>query len=316
MTNGLREIVKSIMNKAEALAASSEELNASTEEFYASAQFMAAAITKVEDNNMEQNNSVKQSGAEVEEGLSLINDLSDNTKQVVSAVEETAKVAGQGQLAVQDAVDQMNQILNASKQLQNFIGKLSDKSNEIGTITGSITGIAAQTNLLALNAAIEAARAGESGRGFSVVAEEIRKLAEQSQMSAGLISQLIEETQKDTISAVSEMNDFMLKINKGAEVVDNAGEIFKCITAETKETAKKMAEMFILIDNVSQGSTKISEAIAHIETASEVTTAEIQTISMNIVQQTGATEQIASSAESLSMLAEELNSMVSRFLIK
>jgi methyl-accepting chemotaxis protein len=315
MTDNLREMVKSIINKAEMLAASSEQLNASTQEFFASAQYVSAATIKVQENVSEQITAVKQSELEVQEDISSIQNLTDNTREIVGTVEQTAKVAGEGQLAVQGAVNQMEAIIDGSKQLQSFISKLSEKSNEIGTITGSITGIASQTNLLALNAAIEAARAGESGRGFSVVADEIRKLAEQSQASAGLISNLIEETQKDTIAAVNEMNGFLAKINDGAEAVENAGEIFKRISRETKETAEKITDMFRLLENVSHGTEKISEAIARIEAASNTTSTEIESISSNINQQTSATGEIASSAESLSGLAEDLNKMVSKFII-
>lgn len=228
-------------------------------------------------------------------------------------MDETAKVAVKGQLSVENAVKEMDEILKASKLLQSFISKLGNQSNEIGTITGSITGIAEQTSLLALNAAIEAARAGELGRGFSVVAEEIRKLAEQSQTSVALISQIITETQKDTLSAVEEMSTFTAKINHGAEVVENVGEIFKGISQKTKDAAEKISVMSSMLDNVSQGSTKISNAIVHIDEASQATTTEIEVISSNIEYQTGATEQIASSAEALSNLAEDLNKMISKF---
>lgn len=167
-----------------------------------------------------------------------------------------------------------------------------------------------------MNAAIEAARAGESGKGFSVVAEEIRKLAEQSQTSAALISQIITETQKDTLSAVDQMSAFTAKINHGAEVVEISGEIFKSISEKTKDAVEKISVMSSMLDNVSQGSTEISNAIAHIDEASQATTTEIEVISSNIEHQTGATEQIASSAEALSNLAEDLNEMISKFQIK
>lgn len=315
MTNSLRDMVGIIISKAELLSASSQELSATTEEYYASAQYVSSAVEKIQENNLQQNAAIEQSGTEVQEGLAIIVNLSSRTKQIVGTVEDTAKVADEGRLAVQEAVNQMNLLLDSSKQLQRFIDKLNHKSNEIGTITGSITGIAKQTNLLALNAAIEAARAGESGKGFSVVAEEVRKLAEQSQSSANVISGLIEETQKETQAAVSIMDSFMSKINEGVLVVDNAGEVFKRISLETKQTAENIAEMFTLLDSVSAGSTIISEAITRIEQASEATTNEIESISININQQTSATEEIAFSAEGLSRLAEDLNKIVTSFNI-
>lgn len=316
MSSSLREIVKSIATKASALTASSQELSASTEEFYSSSQYLSSAAEKVEENNSKQNTIVKQSMFEINESLALVNNLSVKGKEVVDTVGETAEVAVKGQLSVENAVKEMDEILEASKLLQSFISKLGDKSNEIGAITGSITGIAEQTNLLALNAAIEAARAGESGKGFSVVAEEIRKLAEQSQTSAALISQIITETQKDTLSAVEQMSAFTAKINHGAEVVESSGEIFKGISEKTKDAVEKIAVMSSMLHNVSQGSAKISNAITHIDEASQATTTEIEVISSNIEHQTGATEQIASSAEALSNLAEDLNEMISKFQIK
>lgn len=315
MRDSIRDIVKSIADKSGHLAASSEELNASTEEFYASAQLLSSAAKNVENNNSEQKEVVKQSSVEVAESLTLLGSLSNNTKEVVSTVEETADVAKEGKLSIVNAIREMKEILDASKQLQSFITKLNEKSNKIGAITKSITGISEQTNLLALNAAIEAARAGESGKGFSVVAEEIRKLAEQSQSSAALIKDIIEDTQSDTLFAVNSMNDFTVKINQGAELVDNSGEIFKTISDKAKDASEKMSNMFSMLNNVSQGSTKISEAMSRIEEGTQTTTTEIESISMNIEQQTGATEQIASSAEALASLAEDLNTIVSKFQI-
>ncbi|MBL4938219.1 methyl-accepting chemotaxis protein [Clostridium sp. YIM B02515] len=312
MANSLREMVKAIINKVEQLAASSQELTATTEEFYGSAQYVSVAVEKVQGNNLDQNAAIEQSNSEAQEGLAMINNLSTSTRQIVETVEDTAKVAGEGQLAMQEAVNQMNLILNSSKELHEFIGKLNDKSNEIGTITGSITGIARQTNLLALNATIEAVRAGESWKGFSVVADEIRKLAEQYQSSASVIKELVEETQKEAQTAVDGMKHFMEIINEGALVVGNAGGTFKQISLETKQAAEKISEMSVLLDNVSKGSVKISEALARIEQASDATTNEIESISTSINQQSGATERIASSAESLSKLAEDLNKIVAK----
>ncbi|WP_040210906.1 methyl-accepting chemotaxis protein [Clostridium polynesiense] len=315
MSNNLRNIVKSIIGKAELLAASSEELSASTEEFAASAQSVASTIVKVQGDNLNQKDEIQQSRDEVDEGLALIDNLSVSIREIIGTVEENANVAENGHATVQEAINQMNQILDASKELQNFIEKLDAKSSEIGAITSTITSIAAQTNLLALNAAIEAARAGESGKGFSVVAEEVRNLAEKSQESAGLISKLINETQKDTSSAVDEMTNFLVKISAGAEVVSNAGDIFKRISKEIKESAENMTGMTELLNSVSEGSKKINEAISRIEIASSATTDNVESISTDIKEQTENTENIAASAESLSKWADELVSMVSKFQV-
>lgn len=315
MADNLRELVYAVKTKSEVLAASSLELSNSTEQFYGSAQSVANAVTKVQNESIEQNSAISQSEIEIRDGLAVINNLSDNTKEIVQVVDETAATADKGHLALQEAVNQMEQVSGLSVKLQTLISKLGQRSNEIELITGSITSIASQTNLLALNAAIEAARAGEAGRGFSVVADEVRILAEQAQESAALISQLVIETQKDTTSAISEMNDFLIQINKGTSIVNEAGTTFNDISIQTKDVTREISRMVALIDNVGTGSKKISNAISQIIVASENTSNEIESITAAIEEQTAATEEITASTQSLSALAEDLNSLISKFLV-
>ncbi|MDF2880376.1 MAG: methyl-accepting chemotaxis sensory transducer [Clostridiaceae bacterium] len=315
MTSSLRDIVKVIMDKSQTLLASAQEFSASTTEFNSSAENVSSAVGKLQQNNIDQYSIVNESAEQIEQGLNMINNLSNKNKIIVSTVEKTANVAGEGQVAVENAINQMNDILEASQRFQTLIGNLSEKSNKIGTISGSITSIATQTNLLALNAAIEAARAGESGKGFSVVADEIRKLAEQVQSSTALISQLIEETQSETAFAVDEMKAFLEKINTGANVVSNTGEIFKNIHAETRDAAEQIKSMSMLLENVANRTLKINETMMQVQKVSDLTKSEINNISDDIKQQSTVTQEISSASESLSKLAEELNSKVSDFIV-
>lgn len=315
MTGSLRDIVKVIMNKSQTLLASAEEFNASTTEFSDSAENVYSAMERLQENNTSQYNIVNESAEQIEQGLNMINDLSHKNKAIVSTVEKTANVAGEGQLTVENAVNQMNSILEASQRFQKLISNLSEKSDKIGTISGSITNIATQTNLLALNAAIEAARAGESGKGFSVVADEIRKLAEQVQSSTALISELIEETQNETTFAVEEMKTFMEKINTGANAVSNAGEIFRSINAETNGIAEQIKSMSTFLEEVADRTIKINETMIQVQKVSDLTKSEINNISHDIKQQGTVTQEISAASESISKIAEELNSKVSDFII-
>lgn len=315
MTGSLRDIVKVIMNKSQTLLASAEEFNASTTEFSDSAENVSSAMERLQENNASQYNIVNESAEQIEQGLNMINDLSHKNKAIVSTVEKTANVAGEGQLTVENAVNQMNSILEASQRFQKLISNLSEKSNKIGTISGSITNIATKTNLLALNAAIEAARAGESGKGFSVVADEIRKLAEQVQSSTALISKLIEETQNETTFAVEEMKTFLEKINTGANAVSNAGEIFRNINAETKGIAEQIKSMSTFLEEVADRTIKINETMIQVQKVSDLTKSEINNISHDIKQQGTVTQEISAASESISKIAEELNSKVSDFII-
>lgn len=315
MTGSLRDIVKVIMNKSQTLLASAEEFNASTTEFSDSAENVSSAMERLQENNASQYNIVNESAEQIEQGLNMINDLSHKNKAIVSTVEKTANVAGEGQLTVENAVNQMNSILEASQRFQKLISNLSEKSDKIGTISGSITNIATKTNLLALNAAIEAARAGESGKGFSVVADEIRKLAEQVQSSTALISKLIEETQNETTFAVEEMKTFLEKINTGANAVSNAGEIFRNINAETKGIAEQIKSMSTFLEEVADRTIKINETMIQVQKVSDLTKLEINNISHDIKQQGTVTQEISAASESISKIAEELNSKVSDFII-
>lgn len=315
MTSSLRDIVKVLMDKSQTLLASAEEFNASTTEFNDSAENVSSAMERLQENNTSQYNIVNESAEQIEQGLNMINDLSNKNKTIVSTVEKTANVAGEGQLTVENAVNQMNSILEASQRFQKLISNLSEKSDKIGTISGSITNIATQTNLLALNAAIEAARAGESGKGFSVVADEIRKLAEQVQTSTALISQLIEETQNETTFAVEEMKTFLEKINTGANAVSNAGEIFRNINAETKGIAKQIKSMSTFLEEVADRTIKINETMIQVQKVSDLTKSEINNISHDIKQQGTVTQEISTASESISKIAEELNSKVSKFIV-
>lgn len=315
MTGSLRDIVKVIMDKSQTLLASAEEFNASTTEFNDSADNVSSAMERLQENNTSQYNIVNESAEQIEQGLNMINDLSSKNKTIVSTVEKTANVAGEGQLTVENAVNQMNSILEASQRFQKLISNLNEKSDKIGTISGSITNIADQTNLLALNAAIEAARAGESGKGFSVVADEIRKLAEQVQSSTALISKLIEETQNETTFAVEEMKTFLEKINTGANAVSNAGEIFRNINADTNGIAAQIKSMSAFLEEVADRTMKINETIIQVQKISDLTKSEINNISDDIKQQGTVTQEISTASEAISKIAEELNSKVSKFIV-
>jgi len=137
---------------------------------------------------------------------------------------------------------------------------LDEKSKEIETIVSAITAIADQTNLLALNAAIEAARAGEHGRGFAVVADEVRKLAEQSTMSAQQIIQIIQETKDDTREVIDTMDIVTNNVDAGVQIVKETGTLFSGILKEIKHVTEQIHEVSAVSEQLSAGSEEITAA--------------------------------------------------------
>ena len=209
----------------------------------------------------------------------------------------------------------MANIEKAVDDSANLVGKLGERSQEIGTIVDTISGIAGQTNLLALNAAIEAARAGEQGRGFAVVAEEVRKLAEQSQDAAKQIAELIGAIQNDTNQAVDAMNEGTREVRKGTEVVTSAGQAFGQIVNLVDRVSDQVSDISAAIEQMAAGSQHIVASTKNIDAASKEASAHTQTVSAATEEQLASMEEIASSSQALANLAQELQTEVAKFRV-
>ena len=215
--------------------------------------------------------------------------------------------------AYEDAIAKMNNIEQSVTNSSAVVASLGENSQQIGQIVDAISAISEQTNLLALNAAIEAARAGEHGRGFAVVAEEVRKLAAESQSSAEEIRQRIGNIQTETAKAVKTMENGTTDVQEGIEAIRNVGEQFKEIMTKVSGISDQMKDIDASVETVSRGAQSIIEAVDSIDTVSRDTANQIQTISSATQEQSASNEEIAAAAHSLSQLAEEMNSEVSKF---
>jgi methyl-accepting chemotaxis protein len=193
----------------------------------------------------------------------------------------------------------MASVRQSSDSVSHAIAGLSRKSEQIGGIVETITGIAGQTNLLALNAAIEAARAGEQGRGFAVVAEEVRKLAEESQQAAAMISDLVHQIQTETASVVTIVEDGARRSEEGVGVVEQARDAFERIGLAVEDMTLRIGEIASSVGEVATVAAQSSAAAVQVSASTQETSA--------------STQEIAASAQSLAQTAGELERLVAQF---
>ena len=313
--SNLQKAFRQVTESAEQVAASAQQLTASAEQSATAITQVAESVSNVAAGAEKQLYTVDESSVIVEAmGASLQNTIEHANRSVENSRQATDQ-AGAGSIAVEKAVEQMAHIEKTVNNSAAVVGKLGERSKEIGQIVDAISGIAGQTNLLALNAAIEAARAGEQGRGFAVVAEEVRKLAEQSQEAAKQIAGLIKEIQGDTEQAVLAMDQGTRDVKVGTQVVDDAGQTFTQIRQLVEDMSEQGQAIFNSIQETQAGNQMIVSSVKDIDEISKQAVEETQTVSAATEEQSASMQEIASSSQSLAHMAQELQAAVNQFKI-
>ena len=283
----LRSLVGNVQNTATRVAQTTAAVEGTSTE-------LLAAST-------EQLREIRETGQSVLEMASRINQVSAQAQESASVARQSLVATGSGLAAVQNAIGGMNSIRDQIQDTSKRIKRLGESSQEIGEITELISDITEQTNVLALNAAIQAASAGEAGRGFSVVAEEVQRLAERSGDATRQIAALVKTIQTDTQDAVAAMERSTQGVVEGAKLSDSAGTALTEIDA----VSRKLAD---LIEQISQSAAREADS-------ANVVAGNIQHI-FAVTEQTGeGTRSTAQQVRDLSRMAEELRQSVSRFKI-
>ncbi|GLY11865.1 methyl-accepting chemotaxis protein [Pseudobacillus badius] len=315
MINGLKQIIKTVSETSELVAASSEELSASAEQSSRAGESVSTNIEELAKGSSRQLRSVEESTKIINEMAGYAEKITVHAEQVSQKVSQTSDMSSEGKQSIEKVMQQMNSINENVTGLGVSIKELSESSSEIGRINEVITAIAAQTNLLALNAAIEAARAGEAGKGFAVVADEVRKLAEQSAASAEQITNLIQIIQSNTGQTLQSMTSAATEVEAGLNVVQEAGESFEKIEISIHEVVSQIKDVASAINQLSSGTVQVADSMNVVRNVAEESAASNESVSTATKEQLVSMDEISTASATLAKISEELQQLIMRFKV-
>ena len=315
MVADLRGIITNARYSASQLAGHAEELSSSSEESLAATEMVAGITESNLLTNEQQASTVKESAVSIAEMVTGIDRITADNEALRSSSAAVSRLVDEGATFMNDFTHQMQSIRTTMGHSTGIIREMETHSEQIRTVTALITGIADQTNLLALNAAIEAARAGEHGKGFSVVAEEVRKLAEQSKQSAAEIGRMMDAMIHNVGQAVTSTEDSSQRVQAGLAVTEKTGAVFSSIEDAAVDMSQKLSTVSIAIEHIRTMTDKVASESASIEELAGQSAIEAQSISAATEEQLATTEEISASAQTLSKLAETLQGDMARFTV-
>jgi methyl-accepting chemotaxis protein len=308
-------LIGEVSRNAGSVSAGSQQVAASSEEAGRAVGEIANAVTDVAQGAERQVRMVESTRAAVLEANAAASASAAAAVATIGAAEDARRVAREGVEAAAAATQAIRAVAAASAEVGVAIEDLSTRSERIGGIVTTITGLAEQTNLLALNAAIEAARAGDQGKGFAVVAEEVRKLAEESGRAASEISELIAEMQGHTHRVVGVVADGSARTEEGVVTVEQTRDAFLRIDGAVEGVGARIAEIAAAVDEIAAGSARAERDVAEVAAVAEQSSASAEQVSASTQQTSASTQEIAASAADLARTAEELNALVGRFKV-
>ena len=315
MKDTLKNLIIQLCESSTHIRTSVEEVRASTEEVTASSIEIELLFEQSTERTLAAAQTAQESAIAMGETASAVQRIAESSQELHSKAADTAELADQGANNIHSASKQMTTIYESTKLTTELIQKLSKQSEEIESITRVITSITEQTNLLALNAAIEAARAGEHGKGFAVVADEVRKLAEESKASASQIVTLTNDIQTDTKNVEKAVHDSLQTVEVGVGIINEAGQSFNQIEKAIREMTLQIEDISSFTEEISAAAEEVAASVSEIAVAAKATAEQTENSTAASQQQLSTLQEINAVSNELSNRALNLQKVVNQFRV-
>ncbi|NMO97853.1 methyl-accepting chemotaxis protein [Paenibacillus lemnae] len=312
----LENLLGKVRNYSGKLTLSSDQLASSAEYTRSITSQMTQSLDHTVQGTEVQSQAIRESSAAMDElagGVRRVAEFAGSVSHSSSVMNQGAE---HGHQSMKRTVEQMNMVTQATDAVEQAIHQLSRHSERIGEIAASVTAMSSQTHLLALNAAIEAAQAGEHGRGFSVIASEIRKLSEESRASSEQISDLIMRIQESNNNAVRSIQEGSHEVSRGIERMTETNTIFEELLASARSIDNQMSEISLAAEQMSAGTQEISASLEEVSQIAQGSAASSAEMAQGASRQAEAIEQTADLAVRLKHIANELERNTSQFILK
>lgn len=315
LIDSIAQLVKRVSSLAENVSSSSQGLMTLADENARTMDSIANSTQDIASDSNEILSSISQSANEMNKLETSMHELNNKALEVQSAATAMQQAAHLGSHSVTQSSHVMLEIEETMASTSATVENLGRKSSDITSIISTITTIAEQTNLLALNAAIEAARAGEHGKGFAVVADEVRKLAEQSQRAASEVTSIVGSIQTEVNSIIAQNETGVQKVIRGVEVTNETTESLQNILQQTEKTSEILNYMVVQIEQTLIYSQDVTSSFIHVSAIAENTAANTELSASAATQGSASMQEINASAVELAAQADDLRSVVAEFKI-
>lgn len=315
MVSNISDLVKSVKNSSKVVFETSMALSSMSEETTASVNEVSTAIGGVSEGALSQANDSGHSVMAMEELSIELDQINENTKEMGSISNETEALGTTGLSMVRTLIEKSGQSRKASVQVSKVVNDMRESTNQINTISDTICQITKQTNLLSLNASIEAARAGDAGRGFSVVADEIRKLADQSNESTTEIKKIIENIQLKSNVVVETINKSKEISIEHEKAVNETQKIFNDIINSVSVLTAKVGNIQNFVDDIQIKKENVLGQIKNISSISEETASASEEVTASTEEINATMEEFTKYTEQLKELSEQLEGKINNFIL-
>ncbi|MCT2535958.1 methyl-accepting chemotaxis protein [Aquibacillus koreensis] len=313
MNRNIRDLLSEISVVSGTVSGQSEELTQASNEVKEGGTQIASTMQQLSSGAETQASTTNDLQSSMSNFIDKIYDANENGEMVHQSSKQVLALTQNGSQLMKSSIDQMSAIDRIVKDAVDKVKGLDQQSQEVTKLVSVIKDIAEQTNLLALNAAIEAARAGEHGKGFAVVADEVRKLAEQVSISVTDITQIVQNIQTETGAVTASLQGGYTEVENGMNQVVTTGETFEEINGSLSEMAAGVRQISENLATIAGNSDAINESIEEIASVSEESAAGIEQTAASVQQTSSSMDEIASSSNQLAKSAENLNDLVARF---